>query len=271
MRTTTYGTGALICEALVLGVKKIVLAVGGSATNDGGVGMAQALGARFTDEAGNELRHGCQDIGRLLCVDLSSMRQLLGDTAVILASDVNNVLCGSEGASRVYGPQKGANAKTVEKMDHHLQRLANILRDETGVNVGMMPGSGAAGGIAVPLFAVGKAEQRPGIDIVLDMMGFDSHLAKAGLVLTGEGRVDGQAMYGKVLAGIGKRCMSWNVPVFAFAGSIGEGGERLDAIGIRAVFSIANGPMTLSYAMEHAAELIEGCVSQVLKAIRVML
>lgn len=271
MRTTTYGTGELIRHAISLGVKTVILAVGGSATNDGGVGMAQALGARFTDAEGNDLRYGCRDIGRLYRVDLAPMRDLLGDLTVILASDVNNVLCGPEGASYIYGPQKGADDRMVETMDGYLRRLGDVLRGATNIDVGAVPGSGAAGGIAVPLFAIGKGSPRSGIDIILDMMGFDAHLADASLVLTGEGRIDGQALYGKVLAGIGKRCMARDVPVFAFAGSIGEGAETLESVGIRAVFAIADGPMTLSHAMEHAAGLIEGSVRQVMKALRAML
>ena len=141
MAATTYGTGELIRHALALGAKTIILAVGGSATNDGGVGMAQALGALFTDAAGNELKYGCRDIGRLAAVDLGPMRELLTDTEVILASDVNNVLCGPEGASHIYGPQKGADAETVRIMDQNLRRLADVLEKETGIDVAGLPGS----------------------------------------------------------------------------------------------------------------------------------
>lgn len=271
MRATSYGTGELIRHALSLGVDTVILAAGGSATNDGGVGMAQALGARFTDADGHELGYGCWDIGKISGIDLSPMRELLGETRIILASDVNNMLCGSEGASYIYGPQKGADDHMVKTMDGYLQRLADVLRSATGVDVSTMPGAGAAGGIAVPLFAVGKAEQHSGIDIVLDMMSFDRRLVGADLVLTGEGRIDGQALYGKVLAGIGKRCIAQGIPVFAFAGSIGEGSEKLEAVGIRAVFSIVKGPVTLAYAMEHACELIGESVSQVMRALRAML
>ena len=271
MAATTYGTGELIRHALEMGAKTIILAVGGSATNDGGVGMAQALGARFTDIEGKELGYGCRDIGKLSVVDLGPVRELLEDTAVILASDVNNVLCGPEGASHIYGPQKGADDATVRIMDRNLKRLADVLERETGIDAAGIPGSGAAGGIAVPLFAIDRCTQRSGIDIVLDMTGFDGHLRDADLVLTGEGRIDGQALYGKVLAGIGKRCKDRGIPVWAFAGSIGDGADKLEAVGINAVFSIANGPMTLDYAMEHAGGLIEGSVRQGMKALRSVL
>jgi len=270
MTATTYGTGELIRSAVELGAETIILAVGGSATNDGGIGMAQALGARFTDAEGHELGYGCRDIGGLCAVDLAPMRELLRDTEVILASDVNNVLCGPEGASHIYGPQKGADPETVLVMDRNLMRLADVLRKETGIAAAGMPGAGAAGGIAVPLFSIGKCIQRSGIDIVLDMTGFDGHLSDADLVLSGEGRIDGQALYGKVLAGIGKRCMERQVPVLAFAGSIGADADKLTAVGINAVFSIANGPMTLEHAMAHAGELLEGSVRQVMKALRAM-
>lgn len=268
MAATTYGTGELIRHALTLGVKTVILAVGGSATNDGGVGMAQALGAHFTNEDGKELGYGCRDIGRLAAVDLTPMVELLKDIEIILASDVNNVLCGPEGASYIYGPQKGADPETVEIMDQNLRRLSDVLKRATGIDAAVLPGSGAAGGIAVPFFAIGKCTQRSGIDIVLDMTRFDGHLEDADLVLSGEGRIDGQALYGKVLAGIGKRCREKGVPVFAFAGSIGQGADKLEAVGINAVFSIASGPMPLAYAMEHAGDLIEGSVRQVMKALR---
>ena len=270
MVATTYGTGELIRHAISMGAERIILAVGGSATNDGGVGMAQALGARFTDASGRELGFGCRDIGGLADVDLAPMIRLLGDREIVLASDVNNLLCGPEGASYVYGPQKGAVPETVEQMDHYLHHLSDILHAKTGIDVGALPGSGAAGGIAVPLFAIEKCIQRSGIDIVLDMTGFDRHLSGADMVLTGEGQIDGQALYGKVLAGIGKRCMERGVPVFAFAGSLGEGADKLEAVGISAVFSIANGPVPLVYAMEHAGDLIESNVRQVMRAIRAM-
>jgi glycerate kinase len=270
MTATTYGTGELIRYALALGAKTIILAVGGSATNDGGVGMAQALGASFTDAKGREFEYGCRDIGRLCAVNLSPMRELLGDTEVILASDVNNVLCGPEGTSHIYGPQKGADPQMVQVMDQNLRLLADVLERETGIDAAGMPGAGAAGGIAVPLFAIERCIQRSGIDIVLDMTGFDGHLEDADMVLTGEGQIDGQALYGKVLAGIGKRCMEKKVPVLAFAGSIGEDADKLETVGINAVFSVANGPMTLDHAMEHAGVLLEDSVRQVMKALRTM-
>lgn len=271
MMTTTYGTGEMIRHAIGLGANKIILAVGGSATNDGGVGMAQALGARFTDAEGVALGYGCRDIGGLAIVDLSPMIKLLEGREIVLASDVSNILCGPEGASHVYGPQKGADQEMIDSMDHNLARLAEVLKDTTGIDAGAMPGAGAAGGIAIPLFAIGKGNQRSGIDIILDMMAFDEHLLDADLVLTGEGRIDGQVLYGKVLAGIGKRSMERGVPVFAFAGSIGEGADKLQGVGISAVFSIVNGPVSLAYAMDHGSELIESSVLQVMRAIRVML
>jgi len=270
MEATTYGTGELIRSAIALGAKTIILAVGGSATNDGGVGMAQALGASFTDRDGRELGYGCHDLGSLSTVDLGPMRELLQDTKIILASDVNNPLCGLEGASHIYGPQKGANLEMVRVMDRNLGHLADVLQKQTGIDAAVKPGAGAAGGIAVPLFAIEKCIQRSGIDIVLDMTGFDKHLEDADLVLTGEGQIDGQALYGKVLAGIGKRCMVRDVPVLAFAGSIGADADKLKTVGISAVFSIVNGPMTLDHAMENAGDLLEGSVRQVMGAIRAM-
>ena len=155
-------------------------------------------------------------------------------------------------------------------MDQNLRRLADVLQKETGVYAAGMPGAGAAGGIALPLFAVKKCIQRSGIDIILDMTGFDGHLRDADLVLTGEGQIDGQALYGKVLAGIGKRCMEKKVPVLAFAGSIGADADKLEAVGIGAIFSIATGPMTLAHAMAHAGELLEGNARQVMKTLRAM-
>lgn len=267
MKTTTFGTGELIKHALDLGVKKIILALGGSATNDGGVGMAQALGAHFYDESGKELGFGSGDISKLVTVDLQPMIALLENVEVVIASDVNNTLCGTEGASVTYGRQKGADDKMIEVMDRNLKHLAEKLLEATSVDVSQLPGSGAAGGIAAPLFSIGKGVQRSGIDIVLDMMQFDRHLVGTVMVLTGEGRIDAQTLYGKVLAGIGKRCKAKKVPVLAFAGSVGSGTKKLEDIGINAVFSITNGPVSLEYAMEHAEELIEWSVYQVMKAV----
>lgn len=262
---TTYGTGQMIKDALDRGVKKIIIGIGGSATNDGGAGALMALGASFLDAEGKELQLGGGALSELKTMDLSRFDKRIFDTEIVVACDVTNPLTGPTGASYVYGPQKGANPEMVEALDAALAHFAEVSKAELGEDFAICPGAGAAGGLGFALLAFCKARFAAGIDVVLDVCGFKKELEDADLVITGEGRIDGQSVCGKVLYGIGMRAKEKQVPVVAIGGGVKEDSEALLDCGIGAMFSIANGPMTLEYAMEHGAELIRQVAKNIMR------
>lgn len=262
---TTYGTGQMIKDALDRGVKKIIIGIGGSATNDGGAGALMALGASFLDAEGNELDLGGGALSKLTTLDLSQFDKRIFETEIVVACDVTNPLTGPMGASYIYGPQKGANPEMVAQLDAALEHFAEVSKEVLGEDFSVCPGAGAAGGLGFALLAFCKAKFAAGIDIVLDVCGFEKELESADLVITGEGRIDGQSVCGKVLYGIGMRAKEQNVPVVAIGGGVKEESEALLDCGISAMFSIANGPMTLEYAMEHGAELIRQVAKNIMR------
>lgn len=265
---TTYGTGQLMKDALDKGCRKMIIGIGGSATNDGGAGMLQALGASFRNKNGKELAPGGADLLHLAEIDMTNFDTRIFDTEITVACDVTNPLTGENGASFVYGPQKGATPEMVRTLDQALSHFAKMSAATLGKDVSEYPGTGAAGGLGFALIAYCKAKFEAGIDLVLDVCGFEKELEEADLILTGEGRIDGQSVQGKVLYGIGTRAKEQGVPVVAIGGAVRSDSEALLAHGITAMFSIANGPMTLEYAMEHGYELI----AQVTKnAVRIFL
>jgi glycerate 2-kinase len=225
--TTTYGVGELIRTALDCGARSILLGIGGSATNDGGAGMAQALGARFLDRAGRELAAGGAALQNLDTIDLSGLDPRLRATNITVACDVRNPLTGPTGASAVYGPQKGATPADVAVLDCALAHYRDKILNVCGVDVQAIPGSGAAGGLGAALVAFCGARLQSGIDVVLESTGFDHVLAGADLVITGEGRMDEQTLYGKALAGILEHAGKQRVPVAAIVGSLGAPREML--------------------------------------------
>lgn len=253
---TTYGTGELMKAALDYGCKKMIIGIGGSATNDGGAGALMALGASFKNADGEELVLGGGALQELATIDLSEFDTRIYDVEIIVACDVTNPLTGTSGASHVYGPQKGATPQMVEMLDSALKNLATVSNELLGEDYSVCPGAGAAGGLGFALLAFCKAKFAAGIDIVLDVCGFEQELRDADLVITGEGRIDGQSVCGKVLYGIGMRAKEQNVPVIAIGGGVKEDSDALLDCGITAMFSIANGPMTLEYAMENGKKLI---------------
>lgn len=257
LAATTYGTGQLIKDALDKGCKKILIGIGGSATNDGGAGMLAALGAVLKDEAGKQLGFGGAALANLAEIDLTNFDSRIFETEITVACDVNNPLLGKNGASYVYGPQKGGTKEMVEALDSALGRFKKISALKLGRDYSACPGSGAAGGLGFALLAYCRAEFSSGIDLVLDVCGFENALQNADLVITGEGRIDAQSARGKVLNGIGLRAKKLGVPVIAIGGSVCAGSEALLASGITAMFSIANGPLTLDYAMQNGQFLIE--------------
>lgn len=260
MITTTTGTGELIIDALNHGVKHIILGLGGSATNDGGIGMAAALGVRFLDENGKELLPRADLLGRLASIDITSLDERLNDVKIEAACDVNNPLTGKKGASVVFGPQKGATKEMVPILDKSLANYGWVLEKCLGKPVKDIPGAGAAGGLGAAVIAFLDGDLKKGIDIVLDFANFDHHLRDADLVITGEGKIDSQTVYGKAPAGVAKRAKKYGIPVIAVAGSLGADYEAVFDHGIDAVFSIVQGITTLPDALKHGPEnLVKTC------------
>lgn len=257
-RATTYGTGELIRHALDRGCRQFVIGIGGSATNDGGAGMAQALGARFLDREGKELPFGGGALGRLERIDCAGLDRRLYGSRFLVASDVSNVLCGPEGATAVYGPQKGVTPQLTDALDGALANYARVIREQLGIDVADRPAAGAAGGLGAGLMVFCRAQVRPGIDIVLDAARFEEALEGADLVITGEGRVDGQSVRGKVPFGVATRVKRFGpIPVAVLAGCVGEGAEKLYGCGVDAIVPISDGSLTIRESMERAGELVE--------------
>jgi glycerate 2-kinase len=253
--TTTRGTGELILKALDLGARQIVIGIGGSATNDGGAGMAQALGVKLLDTEGRELEPGGAALENLETIDITDLDPRLKETQVIVMCDVDNPLCGPRGASAVYGPQKGATPEMVEQLDQNLAHFAQKIKEQLGLDLANLPGAGAAGGLGVGLMAFAGAQLKTGIEAILDTVGFDKMLGQADIVITGEGRIDGQSVFGKVPMGVAKRAKKYGKPTMAIVGSIGPGSESLYQHGLSSILSIVNGPMPLEEAMDRAYEL----------------
>ncbi|WP_018923433.1 glycerate kinase [Salsuginibacillus kocurii] len=256
MRTTTYGTGQLIQAALDQGARHIILGIGGSATNDGGIGMAQALGASIKDEHGEEVEYGGQGLQQVANIDISNMDERLQSTRLEVACDVDNPLTGEEGASFVFGPQKGASEEMVKELDQAMEKYATVMVRDLGLNVENTAGAGAAGGLGAGLLAFAKAELKPGIDLVIKITGLESFIKRADLVITGEGRMDGQTMHGKTPAGVGKLAKKYDLPVFAIAGTVEVDYLQLEETGIDAAFSMLNRPMSLEDAIAESTSLL---------------
>lgn len=265
--TTTYGTGELIRAALDANCHKLVIGIGGSATNDGGAGMAQALGVRFLDECGCELPWGGAALAKLAHIDNSRIDRRLNCCQVIVASDVNNPLCGTEGASRVYGPQKGAVDQMVEQLDQALFHYSSIIKKDLGVDILNVRGAGAAGGLGAGLIAFLKATLMPGTDVVSDAVGLRDHLKGADLIFTGEGRLDIQTLFGKTIAGIAQKAKELRVPVIAIVGSLEGEPKAFTDCGIDAVMSIAPGPISLKECLTDANNLIANAAERALRLI----
>jgi glycerate kinase len=253
---STFGTGLILAAAIGLGCRRVVLGMGGSATTDGGSGLLRALGARFLDASGEELPMGGRALARLDRVDLSGLSAALGAVSLTVASDVTNPLLGPTGAAATYGPQKGADAALVQRLDSDLARYADRLEAAVGRAVRDVPGSGAAGGTTAGLLAIADRfaafEVRPGIDVVMELTGFAEALADSDLVLTGEGRVDAQTAYGKTALGVARRAADARVPCICFAGGVTpEGVASLD--GLATVVPVVERPVTVEEQMAAGA------------------
>ena len=269
MLTTTYGTGQLIRAALDTGCNKLIIGIGGSATNDGGAGMAQALGAKLLDTSGNQIGFGGVSLADIDKIDISGFDPRLSEVDVIVACDVSNVLTGKDGASYIYGPQKGATLDMVEILDRNLAHFADIIKRDLNQSVEDIPGAGAAGGLGAGLIAFTGAQLQAGIDIVLEVTDFKNRIQGSDLVITGEGRLDYQTSFGKTPAGVAKIARQYNIPVIAIAGSVTEDVDRLYTIGIDAVVDIFHEPMSLETAIANASKLITLAAERAARLIRV--
>lgn len=267
-RASTYGTGQLIREILSKGCRRLIIGLGGSATNDGGAGIAQALGARFFDAFEHELPLGGKALLDLKRIDISGMPPALHGIEVIAACDVTNPLCGPNGASAIYGRQKGATPGMIAVLDRALENYASVIKKDLDLDVAEIPGAGAAGGTGAGLVAFCQASLKPGIDIICDLVDFERQIRDADLIITGEGKIDGQTCQGKAVYGLAKRAKKYNVPIIVLTGSVDTASiENFYAMGITAIFNINPTLTHLSEAISRTSENIEFTVSQLTRLI----
>ncbi len=264
LKTTTYGTGEMILDALERGVRTIVVGIGGSATTDAGIGMAQVLGYKFLDADGDELTPTGEMMNAVAHIDASKAHPAISETTFLVASDVTNPLLGPDGAAPVYGPQKGATPDMVETLEQGLSNIAKRWDEDMDVSIGDMPGGGAAGGLGAGMAAFCGAEIRSGFDLIADYAKLDEALDGASLVITGEGKIDASTQFGKVPAGVVKRAKMKGVPVIGLAGSVSSSSVSLESQGMLAVFSIVPGPIDLEEAMNRAEEFLQQTTKQVI-------
>ena len=267
--TTTYGTGQLIHAALEAGCRRLIIGIGGSATNDGGAGMAEALGAKFLNADGNPIERGGGELGELDSIDMTGLHPAIAETETVVACDVNNPLTGPEGASHVYGPQKGATPEIVKTLDSHLIHFDKVLEHTFGQSFNDIPGAGAAGGLGAGLMAFLNAELKLGVDIMIDTVGLKERMKGASLVFTGEGQLDFQTAFGKTPIGVAKVAKADNIPVIAIAGGIGEGADAVYDAGIDAMLGIVQAPMSLEDAVEDAMQLIADTAEQAARLVAI--
>jgi len=255
-KTSTFGFGQLLSDARQTGVGAVIAGIGGSATNDGGAGMAQAIGYRLLDAAGHDLPRGGAALAQLDRIDATNVDTGWSSVKVEVACDVTNPLTGLEGASFVYGPQKGADRQTVQMLDRALAHLAEVIERDLGKRVRDIPGSGAAGGTGAGLVAFLDAKLLPGAALVVDASGFDRQLSGAQLVITGEGRVDSQTAYGKAPGEVARRAQTAHIPTLLLAGSKGPGWEALSRQGVSAVVTLAEEGDNLELLMRDADQAL---------------
>jgi glycerate 2-kinase len=265
--TTSYGTGELINDAIEKGYRKFIIGLGGSATNDGGTGLLKALGVKFLNEHGIELEDGGGNLIHLSHIDESAVNPVLKDCSFIIASDVENKLCGKDGASAVFGPQKGASAEMVKELDEALYHFSEIVFKQKNINMREFVGGGAAGGLGAALIAFLDAEFKSGINVVLDSIRFEEQVRNADLVITGEGKLDSQTLAGKVIAGVTKVTNKYEIPTIALCGGLALTNTQLKQLGLLSAFSIVPGPCSLETAIERAPVWIEERTIQIMNII----
>jgi len=266
--TTTFGVGELILAALERGRRRFIIGIGGSATNDGGAGMAQALGASLLTNDGREIAPGGAALASLSRISTTALDPRLQECTIEVACDVTNPLCGPTGASAVYGPQKGATPEMVGQLDAALDHYAQIIERDLGRSVRDIPGAGAAGGLGAGLMAFLDAMLRPGARIVLEAVQLEERVRPANLVITAEGQIDTQTAYGKTIGAVAAVAKGYGLPVLALAGGLGDNYQTVYTLGVDAVAVLPSGPMTLAYAMEHATALMSDATERALRILR---
>lgn len=268
-KTTTYGTGEMIQDALDHGFRDISIAIGGSATNDGGMGCMCALGVRFLDQEGRVLTGCGENLGKIARIDLSDLDPRITETKFTVMCDVNNPLCGENGATYTFGSQKGGTPEILEELETGMLHYRELLLETFQVDVNEIPGAGAAGGLGAALVVFLNATLKSGIETVLDLVDFDTRLQGVSLVVTGEGCTDWQSAFGKVLHGVGMRCKKYHIPVVALAGSMGQGAEQIYESGIDSILTTVNAPMELHTALEQAEELYLNAARRLFRMLKV--
>lgn len=269
--TSTYGTGELIKDALDKGCTKIIIGLGGSATNDGGMGMIKALGGLFLDQNQQEIEEGGGALNTLYSIDLSGLDERLQHVKIICACDVSNPLTGPSGASYVYAKQKGASEDMLTVLDRNLNKYATVVKKTLKKDLKYIPGTGAAGGTAMSLLAFLDATLTPGITLITELLQLEKHMKEAQLVVTGEGRIDAQTLHGKTIMGIASLAKKHSVPILVFTGSIGQGISEIYDQGVTAIFSIVNKPMSLETAIKNATQLLHASVTNVFTSLKTQL
>lgn len=267
-KTTTYGVGLLIEDAVRRGCTEILLGLGGVATNDAGAGAAAALGARFLDGEGKEFVPTGGTLEKIARVDIARTREFLKDVKITAMCDVDNPLYGERGAARVFAPQKGADARMVERLDAGLRNLSRVVRRDLGLETATIPGAGAAGGMGAGCIAFLNAELKSGIEAALDIVRFDDRLEGADLVVTGEGRLDGQSIRGKAISGIARRTRARNIPLIAIVGGVDESANQIYDLGVTAVFSVDRGALPFSQFADKSAQYYRETLEDILRLIR---
>lgn len=251
MDTTTYGTGEMIADAIERGCRNFIIGVGGSATNDAGTGMMQALGVRFTDEMGNEVEKGGKSLSSIRHIDTQNQLSELQDCTFHIATDVTNPFYGPQGAACIFGPQKGGNEEQIKALDKGMKHLAELIFETTGKEIGHLPGAGAGGGMGGGCVAFLQANISPGIELIMDYLHFDEIIRGAGLVITGEGKMDRQTLFGKVPVGIARAAASQQIPIIAITGQLDITADKeLREAGLSAIFPIHPAPISLEKAMQ---------------------
>ena len=264
---STFGVGQLFIEALDAGFSDFIIGVGGSATNDGGAGMIQAMGGKLTDSSGGDIARGGIPLSGLANIDVSELDPRMVGANVVVACDVNNPLCGTRGASAIFGPQKGATYEDIRELDAALANFAKVITKDLHTNVAEIPGAGASGGLGAGLMGFFDARLRLGADIVLEALNLDKHLADADLVIVGEGQFDRSTVFNKSPVAVAQRAKRRGTPVIGIAGSLGAGFREVHEHGIDAVFSLVNRPMSLKAAMEDTKRLVAIATEEACRAL----
>lgn len=266
--TSTYGTGQLILAAVEKGCKKIIIGIGGSATNDGGAGMMQALGIKLLDKKGKEIQRGGGNLDKLASIDSDSMDERISGTEFLIASDVNNPLLGKSGATHVFSPQKGAGKAVLEVLEKNMLHLANMIENHTGLHIRELPGSGAAGGLGFGMMSMLKARSEPGFDIVIKITELEKKMTGVDLVITGEGKIDSQTRFGKTPWGVAMTAKKKDIPVIAFAGRISDKADELYKNEFRSIIEVSDRSMDLKTAMKNGEKLLKLAVKNYFQTFR---